>query len=195
LQGAVSLQPQSYHVCIGRLYNRLNDDYEPLHALCRFFLEQSGPSYQQGDRKMIPFLVNMSRLYELFVAEWLKKHLPEGYRLVAQERVSLGEGERLNISIDLVLYDRETEHPVAVLDTKYKAFDAPSAEDLHQIVAYAAARRCGTAVLIYPVALQHPFDACYGASDIHVRTLRFALDGDLEEAGERLLQELLPHSM
>ena len=32
---AVSVSPKA---CIGRLYNRLNDDYKPLHGLCRFFL-------------------------------------------------------------------------------------------------------------------------------------------------------------
>jgi 5-methylcytosine-specific restriction enzyme subunit McrC len=33
--------------CRGRLYHRLNDDYRPLHALCRFFLENSGPGHRR----------------------------------------------------------------------------------------------------------------------------------------------------
>ena len=48
--------------CVGRTYNRLNADYEPMHALCRFFLENSGPAHARGDRSMLPFLVNMPRL-------------------------------------------------------------------------------------------------------------------------------------
>ena len=71
LRGLVSTQPCSPQDCVGRLYNRLNDDYHPLHALCRFFLEHSGPSHEVGDRTVLPFLVNMERLYELFVAVWL----------------------------------------------------------------------------------------------------------------------------
>ncbi len=47
--------------CDGRTYNRLNADYEPMHALCRFFLNNSGPTHERGDRPMLPFLVNMSR--------------------------------------------------------------------------------------------------------------------------------------
>ena len=39
--------------CIKRFYNRLNQDYEPMHALCRFFLECRGPGHEAGDRKMI----------------------------------------------------------------------------------------------------------------------------------------------
>lgn len=45
LQGAVTLKPIYPKNCIGRTYNRLNQDYQPLHALCRFFLENSGPSH------------------------------------------------------------------------------------------------------------------------------------------------------
>src|SRR5919199_363136 len=71
LQGLVTLQPSDPNDCSRRLYNRLNEDYQPLHALCRFFLENSGPSHERGDRTMLTFLVHMARLYELFVAEWL----------------------------------------------------------------------------------------------------------------------------
>lgn len=194
LHGVVSLRSFDPHDCIDRLYNRLNDDYQPLHALCRFFLEQSGPSHQPGDRKMLPFLVDMARLYELFVAEWLKQHLPNTFRLKAQERINLDEEQRLNITIDLVLYDRASDRPIAVLDTKYKNDDTPSPSDRDQVVAYAAALRCREAVLIYPVALARPFNARYGASDIRVRTVAFGLDGDLEEAGRRFLHELLRQS-
>ena len=79
LQGIISLQQFNFFDCIGRLYNRLNGDYEVLHGLCRFFLEQSGPMHSSGDHMTFPFLIDMAHLYELFVAEWLREHLPEGY--------------------------------------------------------------------------------------------------------------------
>ena len=61
LQG---IEIKSFHPrdCSRRIYNRLNEDYRQLHALCRFFLENSGPSHDIGNRKMLPFLVNMDRL-------------------------------------------------------------------------------------------------------------------------------------
>jgi 5-methylcytosine-specific restriction enzyme subunit McrC len=77
LQGAVQTYPVGPESCVARLYNRLNADYEPMHALCRFFLENSGPTHERGDRSMLPFVVNMPRLYERFVAEWLNAHLPD----------------------------------------------------------------------------------------------------------------------
>jgi 5-methylcytosine-specific restriction enzyme subunit McrC len=192
LQGEVTLRPCRPLECVGRVYNRLNIDYEVLHSLCRFFLEQSGPGYREGEWRMIPFLVNMARLYELFVAEWLKQHLPERYRLSAQEEVVLQASGEASINIDLVLYDRERGEPVAVLDTKYKLPDAPAPGDLHQIVAYATARGCRQGALIYPAPLSRPFQGRYGAGDIYLRTLTFALEGELEERGRSFLSQLLP---
>jgi hypothetical protein len=100
LQGAVRTYPVGPESCDGRTYNRLNADYEPMHALCRFFLSNSGPTHERGDRAMLPFLVNMSRLYELFVSEWLKAHLPDVVSLVPQERAYLDDTSGLYFDID-----------------------------------------------------------------------------------------------
>ncbi|NEP90870.1 MAG: hypothetical protein F6K18_30935 [Okeania sp. SIO2C2] len=62
LQSFVSLQPFKSSDCVGRKYNRLNEDYQPLHALCRFFLDNIGASHQPGDRSMLPFLVDGVRI-------------------------------------------------------------------------------------------------------------------------------------
>src|ERR1043166_6397276 len=105
LHGVVSTAPVTASDCVGRFYNRLCDDYQTLHALCRFLLEHTGPGHSCGDRRMLPFLIDMSRLYELFVAEWLKQHLPTSLALQAQERVDIGPGDDLHFRIDLVLYD------------------------------------------------------------------------------------------
>jgi 5-methylcytosine-specific restriction enzyme subunit McrC len=189
LQGAATLQSFGPNVCAGRLYNRLNNDYEMSHALCRFFLEHTGPALGTGSHQILPFLVNMARLFERFVAEWLRAHLPEGVELQDQEDVPIGELWGLSFTIDMVLYDRNTGRPVAVLDTKYKPEDRPAAEDLEQIVAYAQAKGCREAILVYPIALPVQFNEPVG--DIRVRSLGFVLDGDLEDRGHRFLAALL----
>jgi 5-methylcytosine-specific restriction enzyme subunit McrC len=76
LRGSVTVRPFGPLDCMSRRYNRLNADYPPLHALCRFFLESSGPTHEPGGKRMLPFLVDMARLFEPFVAEWLQQHLP-----------------------------------------------------------------------------------------------------------------------
>jgi len=136
--------------CVGRLYNRLNDDYEPLHALCRFFLENTGPTSAAGMHQMVPFIVEMSRLFELFVAEWLKAHIPASVELRYQDVLHVGEGEQFRLEMDMVLYDRQSGRPLCVLDAKYKAPDKADNADLYQVVAYSEALGCQDAVLVYP---------------------------------------------
>lgn len=178
--------------CIGRLYNRLNDDYKPMHALCRFFLEHSGPSHEMGDRTMLPFLVNMERLYELFVSEWLKAHLPSSLMLSVQEKVDVGEDQSITFKIDLVLYDVETGKALCVLDTKYKAKDKPETDDIAKVVTYAEMKGCHEAILVYPVNISVPFDESFGK--IRVKSMTFSLSGDLEEAGQAFIECLLDRS-
>ncbi len=173
--------------CVGRVYHRLNEDYRPMHALCRFFLEHSGPSHSPGPQPMLPFLVDMARLYELFVAEWLRAHLPPHLDLKAQERVDLGPANAWQFQIDLLLYEKETGAVRVVLDTKYKT--DTQAGDIAQVIAYAKIKGCREAVLIYPTPLAHPLDTT--VDGLRVRSLTFALAGDLEQAGRVFLQELL----
>ncbi len=189
LQGSVSQIPFDASDCIGRSYTRLTDDYRPLHAICRFFLEFSGPSVYQGDKEMIPFLVDMGQLFEAFVGEWMSRNLPEGFRLVSSERYQAGIDR--SFILDLVLYDIDTagsQRARYVIDTKYKAIDASSNSDVYQAVTYALAKGCTEAVLVYPTPLRHPLDIEVGG--IRVRSATFDLRGDLEDAGSALLREL-----
>ena len=190
LRGLVRLQPVSPWACSGRCYDRLAADYQPLHALCRFFLEQTGPGYTAGDRQMVPFLVDMARLYERFVAAWLRTHLPAQVTLATQEQVRLAATGTGNLAfmLDIVLSDAATGVPHIVLDTKYKTAATPTTDDIAQIVAYATARGCRDAVLVYPAVLAAPLTITVG--DIRVRSASFALQADLEAAGYDLLHHV-----
>jgi 5-methylcytosine-specific restriction enzyme subunit McrC len=182
------LQPLTAAACDGRVYNRMNADYRAMHALCHLFLSHLGPTHKLGDKPTLPFLVDMARLYERFVARWLEEHLPSTIRLARQEHVRLSHEPSLHFDIDLTLYDRETGQVRCVADTKYRAPERPATEEIAQVVAYAQAKGCREAVLIYPIALTEPLDVRVG--DIHVRALNFALDGDLDSAGANLLSQL-----
>ena len=98
-------------------------------------------------------------------------------------------GHVVSISIDITVEDLETGQTAFVLDTKYKAAEQPAASDIEQVVAYAEAKGCTKAALVYPVELGRPVSGMWG-SDIFVRYLAFRLGGDLEEAGQNLLKEL-----
>jgi len=191
LQGIVTIKSFTAQACIDRNYHRLNQDYQLLHALCRFFLENTGPSHEKGDREMVPFLINMANLYEQFVAEWLKVNIPEGFFIKQQYRVN--HDQHYFDKIDLVLGDIVTNEILYVLDTKYKVPEKVANSDYHQIVAYANAVNCKNAILIYPQNLKVPRDTQIG--DIRVRSLTFSLDSDLNEAGKSFLTSLFPHTI
>ncbi len=188
LQGTVRQTPFSAADCLNRLYHRLNDDYRPLHGLCRFFLEQSGPSHHLGDRLMVPFLVNMASLYEKFVAQWLRQNLPPHLTLKEQENVEIDSDGRLQIIIDLVITDKDTGQTRFVLDTKYKAPEKAAMPDFNQIFVYAKVKNSPQALLIYPIPL--PTSLNFHLDGIQIRTATFSLDGDLDENGRAFLSTL-----
>jgi 5-methylcytosine-specific restriction enzyme subunit McrC len=186
LQGFVTLQLCNSEDCV-RHYNRLNEDYRLLHYLCRFFLDNTAPSHVKGNHKILPFLVDMARLYELFVAEWLKKNTPQGYFLKQQHLLKIGQNRQFNV--DILLCDAATGKTLFVLDTKYKATEKAADADIHQMISYANTTNCKQAFLIYPKNLITELNVKSG--DIQVRSLTFSLDDNLDRAGQTFLQKLL----
>lgn len=191
LQQVTTFTPFWPEDCRSRPYTRLNQDYQVMHALCRFLLEHQAPDTAVGEHPMQPFLMNMARLYEQFVAAWLQTHLPPPWQIKAQEVVTVGRDHELRFDIDLVLYDGHGRVH-AVLDTKYKTPAKAANPDLNQIVTYAQAKGCAEAVLIYPAPLPSPLDVSF--HNLRLRSLTFALDGDLDQNGRRFLAQLLPQS-
>jgi 5-methylcytosine-specific restriction enzyme subunit McrC len=129
----------------------------------------------------------MAKLYESFVAEWLYINLPPPFTVRSQHRVICGAGSPAFV-IDLVLYDERTNLPLFVLDTKYKAPGRAAKEDIYQVVTYAKLMNCREAILIYPIGLEWPLDIEIG--DVRVRSVEFAIDADLENAGTTFLSML-----
>lgn len=187
LQPAVTLRPFTAQECQNRNYGRLNQDYAVMHALCRFFLEHTGPLLDEGDYAIMPFLLNMAQLYERSVANWLQAHLPAPYQVKAQESTPIGPHDELRFQIDLTLYGADGR-PLAVLDTKYKTPDRPSQADISQVITYAKARGCQHALLIYPQALPQPLNVWVG--DVQLHTIHFGLERPLDQAGGDFLHQL-----
>ncbi|MCG5061062.1 MAG: restriction endonuclease [Limnoraphis sp. WC205] len=189
LNGLVTQHSFQGKDCVKRSYNRLNQDYQIMHALCRFFLDNCGASHQVGNYTMFPFLVNMPNLYELFVAEWLNNNLPPDLSVRIQSKLNIG------FIIDLEIYEIQTGKTVYILDTKYKVpQNSSSSDDKIQVVAYAASKNCSEAVLVYPKPLINPLNQQSGNSNIRVRSLTFSIDGDLEQAGKTFLNRLFERS-
>jgi 5-methylcytosine-specific restriction enzyme subunit McrC len=190
LRSEVSLTKLAAGCCLDRDYNRLNKKYEPLHHLCWFFLANSGPVFSAGEHMMSSFLLNIDKLFESFVAQWLQKRLAaEGMALEPQYRFNV---QHLEFRIDILIKDKEGR-TIAVLDTKYKDEEKPSQEDVSQVATYALANGCKDAILVYPSPVTMPLDHLVG--DIRVRSLWFDLEKDLDEAGEQLVANIKPRSV
>ncbi|HEY9296514.1 MAG TPA: restriction endonuclease [Phormidium sp.] len=188
LQRIVTVQPYSSNDCVDRNYNRLNEDYRSLHALCRFLLESTGASHQHGTHAMLAFLVNMPNLFQEFVPAWLDQKLSQDFHVEKQERYTLDLAQNLYFDIDLVLYETATQTARCVLDTKYKTTLETS--DIQQIIAYASVKQCNEAILVFPTKPNKQVDK--QINNIRVRTLIFPLDKpDIDDAGKCFLKELL----
>jgi len=188
LVGAVSLEPKNAQDCIGRFYHRLNDDYQPMHGLARFLIEHAGPGTEVGEHEFLPFSVNMPNLFEAFVAEWLKQNLPTHLKGDAQYRVRLDANAELSFRIDLVLRKRETDEPVAVLDTKYKLSELPTESDIQQVVSYAVELGVERAFLIYPFSIRNPVQAQVG--NVKVETVGIDLKESIEKSAGDLIMTI-----
>lgn len=191
MRGAISHNEFRASDCTGRTYNRLNSDYERLHALCRLILDNSGPSYSVGDRQMVPFNVEMAVLYQKFATEWLDENLPERFAVKYEEYVTLMEYERsrdLKYRIDLIIYDHENDEPVCVIDAKYKDSERPETEDISQMAGYAKSLDVDETFLMYPTELEEDLDV--NLNGVRVRNLAFELEDNLNANGEKFLRDL-----
>lgn len=180
--------------CVGRSYSHLNRHYEALHAICRLFLENAGPSHLAGDRAVTPFLIDTEVLFESFIEKTLKRLIaerhPNRWDVLDQRRYEVGLGKERVFKVDLLLRDRSSGEVQMVLETKSVPTDLPRTEDVEQVVAYAARTDAPEAVLVYPSLSVDEYSEKIG-ENIRVRALRFALDSDLEETGAAFLEELI----
>jgi 5-methylcytosine-specific restriction enzyme subunit McrC len=190
LVNKVSINQIDPRDCVNRLYHRLNQDYKPIHGLCRFFLDNCGPGLGNGEYNFIPFIVHMPNLFELFVAEWLLVHLPKDFSLKIQYRAQLDSEGKINFKIDLVIIDASTGITLGVLDTKYKHKPELDEVDIQQIVAYSVSMDTDNAFLIYPSPMTRRADFKVG-QHVRVRSLVFNIGQDLDLAGENFLNALL----
>ncbi|MBW2139044.1 MAG: restriction endonuclease [Deltaproteobacteria bacterium] len=175
--------------CMNLLYHRLNEDYRPMHGLCRFFLEHCGPGIKAGERDFIPFVLNMPALFESFVAEWLRANIPRNMYLTPQYRAGLDESGAFSFRIDLVLREVNSDRVLAVMDTKYKRHHEPEESDIQQIVAYAVRMNTKNAFLIYPSNATKSVTLHVG--DVIVRSLTFDIGIEPDEGGRLFLEKLI----
>lgn len=160
--------------------DRLSRDYEPILDLCRLLLRKSTLDLRAGRISQLAIVFDMEKLFEEFVAEFLRRNATEITfgedehltSVSAKERVGRLFGQ-VRMEPDLIL--RAAERTV-LLDTKYKLLlpgQRPSREDLYQMYAYGTGGddAFSDIILLYPAETSAPLDSCssQGALRVHVR--------------------------
>lgn len=141
--------------------------YEQILPWCKLFLEKLTPSPYSGNSKASALLFDMNKLFESFVALHLKKYCSlnakdhtiktqDGSKYLLEEDTQ-GKQKQKNkfkqIKPDIVIYKKDKEPPLAILDTKWKILESGediSQGDLYQIFAYLCKYKSRKGVLIYP---------------------------------------------
>jgi len=188
LASVVSAVPVRGSDAVAPYYDRLRQDYRPMHALCHLFLDTLTPTLRRGQHESVPLLIAMYALFERYVLVVLQHHFAaRGLRVLGQKTVHVGHG--VSFQIDIVIQDRR-ERTLLVLDTKYKNNHTPKSDDVQQAVAYAEALGCRQAALIYPTlnTFDKPMTLMVGQKQVH--RLGLDLTGDLPSAAATLCADI-----
>ena len=178
---------------------RQNERFADVLYFCRLILQERSPTVQSGSERSFSLLFDMNRVFEDFVAAFLKKqvipHL-DGYRLYSQAKnqrlhlmTSKGRGV-LPLRPDLLI--RASDNRLFVLDTKWKQLSGEGVrggvgtDDLYQLYAYTRRYKCRRSVLLYPHVLGakcRDFDIVDTCEQVGVRFVN--LRRDLHKRSER----------
>jgi 5-methylcytosine-specific restriction enzyme subunit McrC len=171
-------------------YDRKNEHYRGPHEMAWLVLDGLGIEdiYTKGPQQCFAFLLDMNRLFEDFIARWLKQSLPQQYRIRPQHRdrsiLWSVELSRPYASVIPDLLIERVDHPGRFLpvDAKYKLYDQRSigTGDIYQTFLYAFAygethSSLPTALLLYPASVSES-----ASQRLHVRRQGGATSAELQ---------------
>lgn len=141
---------------------RQNERFADVLRFCRLILQERSPTVQAGSERSFSLLFDMNRVFEDFVATFLKKQvIPQldGYLLYSQAKtkqlplMKSGDKNVLTLKPDILI---EAAGRRFVLDTKWKQLSGKGVQggvgrdDLFQLYAYTKRYECKRSVLLYP---------------------------------------------
>lgn len=156
-------------------YHRLNDDYQPIHRLCRLFLQLLSLEHQSGETELRAFFIDMNVLFEAYIAAALQRTRPQGGQALTQFKRHLDQANKVNIKPDLLL--RMSGADCLIADTKYKDVESKgtSNADLFQMTAYCLTQGVFDGLLIYPANAGYS-DASYEIRNSNIRIRAVTVD-------------------
>ncbi len=179
--------------------DRLLAHYRPVKPWCELILNQHMPLAVSGEYQGISLLFPMEKLFERFVARWLRDFMAIGVDVRTPARSqSLCEHQQkpiFQLEPDILITDGSQRW---ILDTKWKLLDATqradkyglNQSDFYQLFAYGQKYLGGTGrmALIYPrtETFQSPLDVFDFGNGLSLEVLPFDLDQERLIGVERL---------
>jgi 5-methylcytosine-specific restriction enzyme subunit McrC len=166
-------------------YHRLNEDYRPIHQLCRLFLEGASLSEEAGVFSFRAFLIDMNKLFEKFVCQILAARCSGNLRIDFQKHIYLDRAEIILMKPDILI--RRANTFLVAADCKYKRVENEDSatQDIYQLLAYCTATNTQRGLLIYPLHLRGAMEKF---SILHTGTCVQQISIDLMTDLERLPQ-------
>jgi 5-methylcytosine-specific restriction enzyme subunit McrC len=149
------------------IYNRMNEYYREPHSLAWMILDGLGIEdiYASGSQRCFAFLLDMNKLFEMFITRWFGElFLKSSFwvRPQRQDRSILWNAESSRpykaIIPDLLIEHKNESNKYLPVDAKYKLYDEKtiSSGDIYQTFLYAYAygqtHILPTALILYPAS-------------------------------------------
>ena len=183
----VGLTPIAPGDCDRVVYTRLNAAYHMRINLARLLIQHLSLEGRAGSTEFASYLLNMNKVFELFVARFLASHFASHPSIQVEIKPDIWlDTDRQEKGIpDIVLHC--DGHPYLVLDTKYKCFhDRSDMADRNQMVTYCHTLGLPRGILIY--ANDQPIDHRADFKGIILNAQALALQGSLDEFRVRCQQ-------
>lgn len=146
-------------------FNRQNERFKSLFAFCRLVIEGFSPSIRSGNHACFSMLFDMNQVFERFIAEFMKQHIPaviENVTVIPQAKnrkkhlLHHNDSGRLVLKPDVLV--EQGGDPVLIIDTKWKTLTSGTKtgrggvkrEDLYQMHAYSQRFGVNHSTLLYP---------------------------------------------
>lgn len=167
-------------------YHRLNEHYRPAVELARLVIESSSFELRHGEVTASSFLIDMNDVFERFLRVALRNTLglsdqqwpPED----ARRRLTLDEGERINLIPDLMWRGGLDATPIFVGDAKYKRIEPDGFRhgDVYQMLAYCIATDLPSGLLVYAADEHEPYEYAIKHVDKTIEVAALDLSGSPE---------------
>jgi 5-methylcytosine-specific restriction enzyme subunit McrC len=155
-------------------FTRLNDRFRTTYNFAVMLLDHLIPISTSGKSRSFAFMLDMNRLFEGFVAQFLIKHHQQIFGKLWSNQIAVEtqkvlylaekrpiQKKAFQLRADLIF---SSNHVTMIIgDTKYKLTSALKPnhgikrEDIYQMVAYMIGYQCDQVLLIYPQSEVEPF--------------------------------------